>query len=194
MVGGGLGAFRSTVYIDLADGVEASEAADAIEGRVSSRGLANVRVISRVEVVDYIKEFSSFIKALMDSLVALAAMVTLVAVLGVFAADSDARVRELAVYKSLGAPPGIIAAWTALQVMVLLALSAPLAIAVGYAVSGVIAERAANAIGYIEPSLSPRTLLPSPFAYSIAVIVLSASTLTTIKYRRLRVAKALSEV
>ena len=107
--------------------------------------------------------------------------------------DASTRSREIAVLLALGASRRLVIASYLLQLLVALALAAPLALISGYVLAEATAARSALALGYLDPQLDPGAVATPLFTISLAITVAWLLAALLVFLRRLKVTEVLRE-
>ncbi|MCE4613113.1 MAG: FtsX-like permease family protein [Desulfurococcales archaeon] len=187
------GYYDVTLYLDFLDGA-GEGSLDSIEERIESHGyLSIVFSLTRSDIVDGIDILGSFLKAIFSGLVAVSSIAAGVVVSSMALVDASTRSREIAVLLALGASRRLVIASYLLQLLVALALAAPLALISGYVLAEATAARSALALGYLDPQLDPGAVATPLFTISLAITVAWLLAALLVFLRRLKVTEVLRE-
>jgi ABC-type antimicrobial peptide transport system permease subunit len=148
---------------------------------------------TRGTIAASVEDVARFLEGIYSGMALLSAVAVGIAVSSIALADMSMRARETATLKALGAPGSLPALSHLFELLTNLALAAPVAWASGLLIAHVMARRAALAVGYLEPSHSPASLLTPIMAVSLGLALAWSVVAVYINYRRLDAASILRE-
>ena len=187
-----LGRRSLVAYLDVSGDPE--EVSEEVKEAIEENPLVSVDYVTKEEIIDNIQFMMNFILGLNTGIVFALLIASLISLSSIYSVDSEARNKELAIMKSLGMGNGLIAGLSALQLVVILPIAAPLALGVGILLSDLISRSGATAIGYVEP-LRPIASLFSENILIVFLLVLGVVYLVNyLKARRLDVVRVIQEI
>ena len=187
------GYYDAVAYLDFRDGA-GEEALESVKERIESHGyLSIVFALTRSDIVDGIDVLGSFLKAIFAGLIAVSSIAAGIVVSSMALVDSSTRSREIAVLLAMGASRRSIMSGYLLQLLLSLALAAPLAFLTGYLLAEVTADRSALALGYLDPQPSPRAVATPLLSISLLITIAWLLVALLAFLRRLKITEILRE-
>lgn len=155
---------------------------------------AYIEVEDRDGLARTVRSASLLARGAMLTTSVLAVLSAIITIGAVIASDVAVRTRELAVLKALGYPSLRLALSAALETIASIALFLPLSFLLAAAISDRMARGAATFLPYIEPSVSPSLALEAGYVALIIAAAAFTALLSIAQYRRIGVARALSDI